>query len=59
MDLPFRQVQTELIDLTRISISNLRTCDKSLLAPSLNRVLQQIERPRANISESSPPGRVD
>jgi hypothetical protein len=54
-----RQVPTELIDLTGISFAALRTCDERLLAASLDRVLRQINRPRANIRESSPPGRID
>jgi FXSXX-COOH protein len=54
-----RQVPTELIDLTGISLAALRTCDKRLLAASLDRVLRQLDRPRGNIRESGPPGRVD
>jgi len=48
-----------LIDLTRISMAELRACEDSILAASLDRVLRRIARPRANINESGPPGRVD
>lgn len=59
VDLSSRRVPTELIDLTGVSMAELRICDESALAPSLDRVLRQVERPRANINESGPPGRVD
>lgn len=51
-------VQTDLIDLTDLSISAVLSCDDDLLAPSMKRVLIQVERPRANIG-SGPPGRAD
>jgi hypothetical protein len=53
-----RQVATELIDLTGISLATLRTCDERLLAPSLDRVLRLVDRPRPNLG-TGPPGRVD
>jgi hypothetical protein len=52
-------VETDLIDLTGLSLSTLRACDATLLAPSLERVLQQVERPRVNLGGQGPPGRVD
>lgn len=52
-------VETEMIDLTAISISALRTCDEAELALSMRRVLVQTMRPRANIGGTGPPGRVD
>jgi hypothetical protein len=48
-----------LIDLSDISIAELRDCDERIIAPSRERILRQINRPRGNISESGPPGRVD
>jgi len=59
VDQSSRQVPTVLIDLTRISMAELRACEDSILAASLDRVLRRIARPRANINESGPPGRVD
>ena len=59
MEQSARPVATELVDLTQISIERLRTCDESLLGGSLDRIMQQVERPRGNISESGPPGRAD
>lgn len=59
VDPSYRQVPTELIDLTGLSIVELRHCDKNVLRPSLDRVMRQVERPRANINEAGPPGRVD
>lgn len=52
-------VETELIDLTEISFAELRNYDAADLAPSLDRVMRQIEQPRANLGGSAPPGRVD
>jgi hypothetical protein len=52
-------VETELIDLSDVSLTMLRECDRSLLEASLERVLDQVDRPRANIGSSGPPGRVD
>jgi hypothetical protein len=51
-------VETDLVDLTDESLSTLRNCDAELLAPSLRRLLLQVERPRVNIG-SGPPGRSD
>jgi hypothetical protein len=63
VDQPPRQAPTELvtelIDVSELSIAELRSCDESILAPSLDRIMRQINRPRGNISESGPPGRVD
>jgi hypothetical protein len=63
VDQPPRQAPTELvtelIDISELSIAELRSCDESILAPSLDRIMRQINRPRGNISESGPPGRVD
>jgi hypothetical protein len=52
-------VETQLIDLTDVAFSMLRGCDARWLAPSLHRVMHQVERPRANIGGSGPPGRSD
>src|SRR5262249_45502083 len=51
-------IDTELIDLTTITISALRNCDEEMLEPSMHRLLVQVRRSRANIG-SGPPGRVD
>lgn len=51
-------VEAVLVDLSELTIMALRTCDESVLAPSIHRVLAQIERPRVNIG-SGPPGRAD
>jgi hypothetical protein len=52
------QIETEVIDLSEMSITDLRFCDEAALTPSLSRVLHQVERPRLNIG-STGPGRVD
>lgn len=59
MDHPSEEVRTALIDLTETSFESVRAFDRNLLAPSLDRLLRQIERPRVNIGGSGPPGRVD
>lgn len=59
MDLPSGDLRTELIDLTDASIEDLRDGDETVFEPSLRRLLPQIERARANIGSTGPPGRVD
>lgn len=58
MDHPQDDLETELIDLTCISMSTLRSCDPHLLAASMARILAQVMKPRSNFG-NSPPGRVD
>ena len=58
MDLFPDDIETDLLDLTEIPISELRNCDSDLLARSMRRILLQVERPRANIGQG-PPGRAD
>jgi len=58
MDLFPEDVETDLIDLAELPISQLRTCDRALLSRSMRRILIQVERPRANIGQG-PPGRAD
>ena len=58
-DLPPDHVETELIDLTGVSLAGLRDYDAGTLAPSMARLMHQVERPRANLGGTSPPGRVD
>jgi hypothetical protein len=57
-DAAYGQIETEVIDLSEMSITDLRICDEAVLTPSLRRVLRQVERPRLNIG-STGPGRVD
>jgi len=52
-------IETELIDLTGISIANLRGLDSKLLDVSKERIMKQIEKPRANLGGAGPPGRSD
>lgn len=58
MDVPSGDVRTELVDLTGISITDLRECEERFLEPCTRRLLDQIERPRVNLG-TGPPGRVD
>jgi hypothetical protein len=58
VDHPSDDIQSELIDLTGISMEDLRHCDRSTLESSLEPLLRQVERPRHNFG-SGPPGRVD
>lgn len=58
-ELPPEHVETELIDLTGVSLAGLRDYDATTLAPSITRLMHQIERPRANLGGTNPPGRVD
>lgn len=58
-ELPPEHVETELIDLTDVSLASLRDYDATALAPSMIRLMHQVERPRANLGGGNPPGRVD
>lgn len=58
-ELSLEHVETELIDLTDVSLADLRDYDATDLAPSMARLMHQVKRPRANLGGSNPPGRVD
>jgi hypothetical protein len=58
VDLFPESIETDLIDLTELPMSALRTCDRDVLAHSMKRILVQVERPRTNIGQG-PPGRAD
>jgi hypothetical protein len=53
------EIETEMVDLTDVSFDELRTSPDEPLEPYLNRVLTSIGRPRMNLGNSGPPGRVD
>ena len=59
MNSPSEDVQTELVDLSRVSLSSLRVGDRMPLVPSLARILTQVARNRRNLGGTTPPGRVD
>jgi hypothetical protein len=59
VDLSPGDVETHLIDLSRLSLAMLYRCDKSVLEDSVKTLLKQVDRPRANLGGSGPPGRVD
>ena len=48
-------VETELVDLTGVSLSMLRECDVDILTASIERMMTQFDRPRMNFV-SDPPG---
>ena len=50
---------TQLLDLGDCSLSELRTRQGKDLSEAVQLVLRQVERPRANIGSSGPPGRAD
>lgn len=52
-------INTNLVDLNEVHFAQLRDLDESVLKPSAEWLLPQIERPRANIGGTGPPGRVD
>jgi hypothetical protein len=59
MDLPSHDLESDMIDLTKFSLADLRSWDLDLLAPSLDRLLRQVCRPRGNLGGTDPPGRAD
>ncbi|ALO08127.1 hypothetical protein AQF52_2532 [Streptomyces venezuelae] len=50
---------SELIDLSEVPLSALRSQSPSLHAHSLERLLRQVESPRVNFAGDSKPGRAD
>lgn len=52
-------LETELLDLSGVSLSALRLIDDIVLNSSVHRILEQVDRPRVNLGGSGPPGRVD
>jgi hypothetical protein len=52
-------IVTELIDLADCSLRDLRMSQSDDLTMTIQRVLRQVERPRANLGGSGPPGRAD
>jgi hypothetical protein len=59
VDLSPTDVETDLVDLSDISLSTLHLCDRVALSRSVERLLTQVDRPRANLGGNGPPGRVD
>lgn len=53
------QVETDLVDLSEVSVSTLRLCDRAALSASVEVLLHQVDRPRVNIGGDGSPGRVD
>jgi hypothetical protein len=56
---PAGTAETELISLTGYSLGDLRLDQSRALAEAVQIVLHQVERPRANMGGSGPPGRAD
>lgn len=56
---PDGSVETELLDLSEVSLSLLHMIDNSVLNSSVQRIMQQVDRPRANLGDTDPPKRVD
>mgnify|MGYP004492551993 CR=1 FL=1 len=52
-------VETDLVDLSEVSLSTLHRYDRQSLSGSVRQLLTQIDRPRFNLGSSGPPGRVD
>jgi hypothetical protein len=50
---------TELIDIGEYSLDRLWTLEFDELATSVDQILRQIARPRANLGGGGPPGRAD
>jgi hypothetical protein len=49
----------ELVDLSNVSLAELRKTVSRSLDESTERVLRQAERPRMNLGGAGPPGRAD
>lgn len=56
---PRDEGETALPDLSDLSLAALLNMDGDLLSPWLELAMRQVERPRANLGSSGPPGRAD
>jgi len=52
------EIETQMLDIQGMPLSELGECDQAQLAPYLEMLQQQVQRPRHNMG-SGPPGRVD
>jgi hypothetical protein len=59
MDLPPRDLGSDVIDLSGCELEDLRAQDIESFMPSLERLLKQVYRPRDNFAGGGPPGRAD
>jgi hypothetical protein len=59
VDLSPADVETDLIDLSELSLAALYQSDGSALTESVETLLEQVDRPRSNLGGTGPPGRVD
>lgn len=59
MDLSPADVETDLVDLSEVSLATMYRCDRGALADSVKHLLEQVDRPRSNLGGAGPPGRVD
>lgn len=53
------RLETQLPELASLSLTALGTLRPAALAPWLSDLYEQIDRPRANLGSSGPPGRAD
>lgn len=60
MDPSPADVETDLVDLSEVSLSTLHRAGGEALTASLARLHQQVDKPRANLGGSTPPAeRID
>jgi hypothetical protein len=50
---------TKLLDVSELSLSDLFALDHDDLTTTVETVLKQVARPRANLGGAGPPGRAD
>ncbi|MFF3204522.1 MULTISPECIES: hypothetical protein [unclassified Streptomyces] len=54
MDQPMAAVESDLVDLTGVSLEMLRNLDGSTVAPSLAGILLKLDNPQASTSDFNP-----
>jgi hypothetical protein len=52
-------VETELVDVSGLSLAALRAEKTSRMDESVDRILRQVDHSRTNVGGSGPPGRAD
>jgi FXSXX-COOH protein len=51
---PPADIESDLIDLTEVTLADLPTYDERVLAPALRRLLRRIDQPDSSVSSYNP-----
>jgi hypothetical protein len=54
-----RELESDVEDLSTVSLRDLRTIDSEQWRQTTERLAREVQRPRQNFGGSGPPGRAD